>query len=396
MVRQADRRNGYPLPDTVEPPDMVCLKVWVPDEPTYRTNVLGALWELGKWFRHERDELKRAREVAQVWRTALMMMEWGDCVSDPCCPEQIELTRVANEQAAADARRQLFTDWRGLPPGTNPAYVPTQFSSGTPESEGALCRVIAEFISSWGNITFHNLLALGLVSAAGAAAGWLLFPPAGFAAGIIAGVQLWATAELGEALNNEQAVQKVKCCLYDALKGSQVDAATLQAAASACQAELTGDAAIITGALAGTFGLQDNYRIFAEALAAGQGDQTATDDGCKCCDEIVVVGEGGTVVTPLPDNVYAFTSQENYQGQMVIRIRIEGDCCGCFTQAGDPYPPVSLSVSDVIDCTGTQSSFVGGITPGTYRWVGVRGGEFPPGSTMHFRIVANDGEGQPC
>lgn len=59
--------GGWLLPTVIDPPTRIGVCVPVPDEPEHRQAFLGALLQLARWWNWQRDELKRGREVANVW-----------------------------------------------------------------------------------------------------------------------------------------------------------------------------------------------------------------------------------------------------------------------------------------------------------------------------------------
>ena len=62
--------KGYRIPETINPGETTCIRVYVPTDTLY----LGAFWQsyefLTKWVAWERDAAHRAKDVAAVWKQA--------------------------------------------------------------------------------------------------------------------------------------------------------------------------------------------------------------------------------------------------------------------------------------------------------------------------------------
>lgn len=75
--------GGYRLPQVINPDEHICVTVRVPKDLNHIIAFWGALGELGYWWNWERDEQKRGREVAAVWRErideARLNTVYGDC-----------------------------------------------------------------------------------------------------------------------------------------------------------------------------------------------------------------------------------------------------------------------------------------------------------------------------
>lgn len=69
------QNKGYPIPETVNPEDAVCVVVPVPNDPTHLDNFYGALFTLTRWFNYREDVAKSGKAVADVWRDIFMNLE---------------------------------------------------------------------------------------------------------------------------------------------------------------------------------------------------------------------------------------------------------------------------------------------------------------------------------
>lgn len=75
-------RTLYPLPDVINPENTRCVIVQVPDDIGHITAFLGAIYNLTKWYSWDRDEDKRGRLVADVWKGVYDVLNetiWEGC-----------------------------------------------------------------------------------------------------------------------------------------------------------------------------------------------------------------------------------------------------------------------------------------------------------------------------
>jgi hypothetical protein len=74
--------SGWLLPENVDPDETECLTITIPKDPKYRAAIVGAIFDLGKWFNWERTDDKRGTEAAAVWRKQIIeTLE----INDVCC-----------------------------------------------------------------------------------------------------------------------------------------------------------------------------------------------------------------------------------------------------------------------------------------------------------------------
>jgi len=62
--------RGYLLPENAQPPDTVCLKVYIPNDPLYLREFWDAYSYFTQWSAWKRDPLKRGKDAARVWLKA--------------------------------------------------------------------------------------------------------------------------------------------------------------------------------------------------------------------------------------------------------------------------------------------------------------------------------------
>lgn len=61
-------QRAYLLPDVIDPGDAVCIRVFIPDDPLYIAAFWGAYEYLTAWLAWERDDAKRGKDAAAVWK----------------------------------------------------------------------------------------------------------------------------------------------------------------------------------------------------------------------------------------------------------------------------------------------------------------------------------------
>ncbi len=71
---QGQPKRGYILPEPVIPSQTACVQFIMPDAPEYRRALVGALYELAKWYVWEKTVLgdTRAKQAAELWRDLLV------------------------------------------------------------------------------------------------------------------------------------------------------------------------------------------------------------------------------------------------------------------------------------------------------------------------------------
>lgn len=71
--------QGFALPDVVNPPDNICFKVNVPNDPGHIKAFLGVLFDLTLWVSWQRDASHTGIQAAQVWKKIWTDLQSGGC-----------------------------------------------------------------------------------------------------------------------------------------------------------------------------------------------------------------------------------------------------------------------------------------------------------------------------
>lgn len=74
--------GGYRLPTVIDPDEFICVQINVPNDLHHIIAFWGALRELGYWWNWERDEQRRGRDVAAVWRRVIEEARSSSCQGD--------------------------------------------------------------------------------------------------------------------------------------------------------------------------------------------------------------------------------------------------------------------------------------------------------------------------
>lgn len=93
------RDFGYRIPVNVQPEDMICLRIFIPNDQIYLEAMSGAFSDMGRWLNWEKDGTNRASLAAAVWKEAIDYTYengWLNCGDNmDCCGEIIErLTNI--------------------------------------------------------------------------------------------------------------------------------------------------------------------------------------------------------------------------------------------------------------------------------------------------------------
>lgn len=94
--------KGYLLPENVQPEGLLCLKIYIPDDPTgyYLAAMSGAYSDMARWVQWEKDGTNRASLAAQTWKDAVDYTYengWLNCGDMDCCDEILD--RLTNLEA---------------------------------------------------------------------------------------------------------------------------------------------------------------------------------------------------------------------------------------------------------------------------------------------------------
>lgn len=102
-----DVGTGWLLPEVIDPPETICFKITIPDEPTYRRVLFGALRETEKWFNHQFDNMTGDRFlVANRWSQAIEEIE-------ECMDCQTVAECIASDPDVLQALIDLLNDGLG-------------------------------------------------------------------------------------------------------------------------------------------------------------------------------------------------------------------------------------------------------------------------------------------
>ncbi len=91
MAEKKRRKPGYLLPDDINPANRLYVCVPIPDDPAHIRAFLGQLDYLSYWYTWEKDELKRGKEVAQVWREIVSQIRFAIESNEGCEGMTIQL-----------------------------------------------------------------------------------------------------------------------------------------------------------------------------------------------------------------------------------------------------------------------------------------------------------------
>lgn len=88
------RRNElakWVLPETVNPPDVLCVTIRVPNERFYKAAFWGALLDLASAYKWQDDSAHTAKDVAQVWRGIIDDLKLDICPIAPAVLHGMEI-----------------------------------------------------------------------------------------------------------------------------------------------------------------------------------------------------------------------------------------------------------------------------------------------------------------
>ena len=171
--------KGYLLPENPQPDGLLCLKIYIPNDPTgyYLSAMSGAFSDMGRWVNWEKDGTNRARLAAIAWKEAIDFTYtngWLNCMD--CCDEIDDILKRIEELENMNINvncggcgcgcgckngSDSMVGEDGLPISTGIPPVP---STDEPENfVGAwLCDAANEFVDKW--IDFYgNMFNLGII-----------------------------------------------------------------------------------------------------------------------------------------------------------------------------------------------------------------------------------------
>lgn len=97
--------KGYLFPDPIDPQSLLCLKIYIPNDPRYLEAFSGQFHDLGYWLSWAKDGTNNAALVAQIWKDAIdytyqngWVNSCGDCGNCELCDmTKDELLELINE-----------------------------------------------------------------------------------------------------------------------------------------------------------------------------------------------------------------------------------------------------------------------------------------------------------
>ncbi len=229
-------------------------------------------------------------EFELVWLQAnVQYMRWSSRWTNcPCTPQElndmadvlerklmscIEInpyqTDYIYNQAVSDQLGTFNADYTGLPSSVNP-NAPDDFFSGNGSSDRitGLCDACKVYVYSYSsNWVQKARIILGAVFVVTFFASIALL--GGVIAGtVLAGLALITQAAL-DAMEDEQALDDIVCCMFNAMTGTVINQANFEASLDACGFTVGSNQAIARDIIASDLTVFDNYLSFLNAL----GDQ---------------------------------------------------------------------------------------------------------------------------
>lgn len=92
------KNKGYILPSNVEPDDMMCLKIFIPNDARYLEAFSGQFHELATWIAWEKDGTNRASLASSVWKDAIDYTYENGWINSCCESELCNMTKDELEQ----------------------------------------------------------------------------------------------------------------------------------------------------------------------------------------------------------------------------------------------------------------------------------------------------------
>lgn len=256
-IRSVDVDPGYRLPETIDPGETVCVKINVPKDTYYLGAFWSQLWHLTHWNAWERDNDKRGKDAAAIWRAAIQESrdlfdesggvccevedirqkpdvpcvlqkytggEWVDFADMRLCVPKLRLYGGKIQQdTTGDGDWVDASNVGDFDQKNGGEYLP-QWET-VPEGESAECLssknvselinyTIATFCGTWAGA---EGFAAALSFIVGAAAAWLTDGIAGPLFGLITTLALWEFEHFAEAgiMNTVDDMIDLLECLYD-------------------------------------------------------------------------------------------------------------------------------------------------------------------------------------
>ena len=313
---------GYLIPADIDATLERCVLLCIPNDPRHIAAFWGNLYQLSYWFVWEQNEEKSGTDAAQVWReiwhTSRLCWEASEMGCEFVIPglnellqELIDLIEGIGEQTEITIntlyididiqRTTLYTTFISAPT-TIHIYCPdttfTEDAGDPPEylpyRKDALCYTIDAFTKKvWDDVYQQWCAAIGIAAPSIVLFAAVFAPLA--AAGVLIVVTIGALLAWGlsvSLMENEDAKQKVRCCMYDALEEADItDHTDFKASLEGCGFDSLSDEGILAALIWN--GTQDatNYLLFLKML--GQAFEVVTRGGtgylsaCTCSEELI-------------------------------------------------------------------------------------------------------------
>lgn len=310
MPTAESNKSRYVIPDNLNPTDVCCISVPVPNDPQWIAQFMGALWRMSLQTHYERDAAKSGKIVAAKWRQI-----WQEVQDMPCCPDIPDAgnqTITNNNVMIALYMQNIRQKWIDANFNVQVAFyqVPQNFDTDPGDTgpevaqrDLALCLATEIFVNelfnqgmAWlrTNVVELTPFGIGAVTLAAAASTPVFIVAAGaFALG---------AAAAGTAYNELQRDayrEYIACTMYDNLKGKSTnDKANFDQALDTFTRprpqpeDIAQDIArdVIEDWARAQINNLDNYLSFVQTLDAAMNYAGQTGDSCRC--------EEGTFIHP--------------------------------------------------------------------------------------------------
>jgi hypothetical protein len=343
----------FQLPTTVHPTEYICVTITIPNEETYRRNFVGQIHQLTRWFNHERDDARTAKQVGEEWMKAYLTMQIGDCDEMACCPDEVNISYATYRQTQINYQQFL----RMMDDGDTAASFgapPTFNGDDSDARRAALCRTINRLIHS-----VFNDAAMGINAASGVIDTInRVFPSAQPLAGILSIAGHVLTNMHLMALAQEcDAMRQVACCLRDGLGSQDTTIDNMQHALDDCGFSFGTPEAEIAGMVNNVLQNRDNARAFIaemandydSALQDGGAQLSDCDCECACPVDFDIVSLNGCQVIPLGD----------CQWRIIQDVPVSGagdPFCGAYDYYTAEFAESTGQCIDIIGSSGTAMS----------------------------------------
>lgn len=369
----------FPLPATPHPTEFICVKIVIPNEETYRRVFIGHIHQLTRWFNHDRDLDKTAKQVGEEWMKAYLTMEIEDCDTMACCPDENEISYATYRQIQINYQQFL----KLMDDGDTAASFgapPTFDGDASDARRYALCRTINRLIHSAFEDAAHAMGGFSDVITTITR----VFPSAQPLSGIVSiAAHVAGDIHLRDLAEECDAIREVACCMRDALTGQDTTIENLKGSLAGCGFSFPSPQAEIAGMVNNIIQSTDNARSFIaemandydSAQAAGGANADDCDCECSCPANFEIVATNDCIITPLGDCQWRIQQTNGTLGA--------GDpfCIGGYTYYTASFQEATGQCIDIIGTSGTAMAGYTQIDCNDVEVSGVGGGG---GQGKHF------------